>query len=237
VESFTVEGISGEEARIIETLIRSYIADLGNRGTFVPADAADSPPDYTLSGSIAAEEDNWLFKLSLHKTGGGELHYTSVYKTMGELALKAKTLVEAAFVGDTAPLAAETAEPLTEAAVAGTWRGDQGIRLIRLERGGRGIAFFSSGTQMQLMYEIEDNTLKVRQDCPNTERFYHPLPYAVAKQVAAGAEPMRWEFLLFNGGLRLRGVKVTTAVRYEGNNLLELLPGTAREAEWIRAAR
>jgi hypothetical protein len=110
------------------------------------------------------------------------------------------------------------------------------VELVRLQRGGAGIAILSSGAQMALEYTIEDNTLKVTQRSPNTERFYHPLPYGVAKQLAAQAEPMRWELLLYEGGTSLRGIKTATAVRYERDTIIELLPASAREAEWVKAS-
>jgi hypothetical protein len=123
---------------------------------------------------------------------------------------------------------------LTEQSIAGSWRGDPGIKLVRLQRGGRGIAVFSSGAQMNLVYAIEDNTLKITQNSPNTERYYHPVPYEVAKRLKTEAAPMYWQFMLYNSGSVLRGFKVATAVRYQGETVLELLHNSARDAEWTR---
>jgi hypothetical protein len=89
---------------------------------------------------------------------------------------------------------------------------------------------------MSLEYTIQENTLTVIQRSPNTERFYHPLPYGVAKQLALQAEPMKWEFLLYERGTALRGIKIATAVRYEQDAIIEVVPGAAREAEWVKAS-
>jgi hypothetical protein len=146
-------------------------------------------------------------------------------------------MVESVFTGTPAAGPPTGAARLTENGVIGTWRGDTGSELIRLRQRGRGVAFFSSGAQMDLIYTIEDNTLRVSQSSPNTERYYHPVPYAVARRLVTEAEPMRWELLLDEGGNILRGMKIATAVRYEGNTVLELLPGSARDAEWTRSSR
>ena len=106
--------------------------------------------------------------------------------------------------------------------------------MIRLRQGGLGVAFFSSGAQMNLSYTIENNTLKVKQNSPNMERFYYPLPYIIAQQLSIEAEPMRWEMLLYSGGTQLKGKKISTEARVEGETLVELRPGTASESIWVR---
>jgi hypothetical protein len=230
---FTFQDIDPEEARIIESLIRSYISDRG--GVIPDRSAGDAVPDYSVSGRVTQEQDNRVFVLTITRPGSGErTDYTSAHKTTGDLVLRARSLVEAAFSGESALPAEDRAEPLAEHNILGTWQGDAGIELIHLQRNGAGTAVLSSGALMRLTYTIEGNTLKVVQNSPNTERFYHPLPYGVAKRLAAEAEPMRWEFLLFNRGTLLKGIKIATAVRYAGDTVLELLPGAARDAEWVR---
>jgi hypothetical protein len=90
---------------------------------------------------------------------------------------------------------------------------------------------------MELAYTIADNTLFIIQNSPNTERHYHPLPYPVARILAAGAEPMRWEFLLYDNGTSLKGIWIATTARYEGERVLELIPNSAREAGWTKVNR
>jgi hypothetical protein len=125
-------------------------------------------------------------------------------------------------------------EIITEAKILGTWRGDAGVEILRLQRGGTGIAILSSGAQMNLAYSIEDNTLKVTQISPNTERFYHPIPFEIARELRSRTEPWQYELFLYDGGTVLRGIKTFTGIRYEGNRVVELIPGSIRNAEWIR---
>jgi hypothetical protein len=248
---FTSQGIGGEEARFIEALIQSYITDIGDVILYLDTSASEvSPllemeyarsPDYVLSGSInIIDQDNRVLALEIQKTQTGETsQYISVHKTTSELALKARSLVETAFaVPPEDPSPQETpVETVSEARLLGTWRGDTGIELVSLQRGGTGRAILSSGIQMDLNYSIEGNTVQIVQVSPNTERFYHPLPLAVARELSAQAEPMLWVFSLYDNGTALRGIKTATSVRYEGNTVLEILPNTVREAEWIKSSR
>jgi hypothetical protein len=251
----TVQGLGPEESRIIESLIKSYIAAQGALvlasgeadfsspspvSDLFPGENANRPPDYTLSGSISLERDSRILMLEIGKPALGEIAYhTSAHRSTSELVLKIRSLIDSAFAPGSGTEQPQMVEPelLTESRVAGTWQGDAGIEMVRLRRGGRGTAFFSSGAQMELAYHIEQNTLKVTQISPNTERYYHPVPYGVAKQLVLEAEPMCWELLLYEQGIVLRGIKIATAVRYEENRVLEILPHSARDAEWTRTSR
>jgi hypothetical protein len=254
---FTSQGIGIEEARFIESLIQSYITDIGEVvpyfDTSVSALSPDTteepsfmgldyvgPPDYILSGSINIDQDNRVLALEVQKTQTGETSlYVSVHKTTSELALKARSLVETVFTGpvETPDLNEAPPEAVSEAKLLGTWRGDTGVELVRMQRDGIGMAILSSGAQMNLSYSIEGTTIRVVQTSPNTERFYHPLPFSVAKELAAQAEPMVWVFSLYDNGTALRGIKTAASARYEGNTILEILPTTVREAEWIKSSR
>ena len=257
------QNINIEETRFIESLIQSYLSDVGNvvnyfednpqsstfeTGGALP-DTWKKTPDYVISGSIYLERDSRIFTLEIHNTLTKETtRTTTVHKTASDLALKVRSLVENAFnaslqatkaaaPADTGRNGNEQPEMLTENNITGTWRGESGIELIRLLQGGKGIAFFSSGAQMNLTYTIENNTLKVRQNSPNRERFYYPLPYGIAKQLSAEADPMYWELLLYSGGTHLRGVRISTEAEIEGNSLVKLLPGTSRDSLWVRINR
>jgi hypothetical protein len=253
---FTVEGIGAEEAQFIESLIQSYAADMGElvlqidppvnslafreSGAFTMDMGVDRHPDYILSGSIHLDQENRILELEIIKTNTGEtVYYTSTHKTTSDLALKIRSLVEAAFsvgTGEAVPNEIPQ-EILSEARIQGTWRGDTGIEIVRLLRGGTGIAILSSGAQMNLIYRIEKNTLRVTQDSPNTERFYHPLPFELARELSARAEPWQWEFFLYEDGTILRGIKTFTSVRYGETRGMEVLPGTIQEAEWTKFNR
>jgi hypothetical protein len=254
----TADGISYEEIRLIETLIQSYLSDFGEVvNFFIPSseDIARSraepnfmddfnfltqAPNYVLSGSVYLEQDNRIFTLEISTIETGETaSYISVHRNTSDLILRARSLVETAFSSGYVPAAEKEMMPerLTESGITGTWRGDPGIEMIRLQRNGLGVAIFSSGARMDLVYAIEDNTLKIRQTSPNVERFYHPLPFEVAKLLRAEAEPMTWELMLYGNGTAMRGIKRTTGVRYEGLTVLEFLPGILREVVWTKSAR
>ncbi|MDR2068681.1 MAG: hypothetical protein LBP71_02300 [Spirochaetaceae bacterium] len=246
---FTVQGIPIDEAGIIESLIQSYMGDLGTDVVFLdPAITMDAAydsglfrhPEYILSGSIIREGENRILMLEFYKQSTGDrVLYTSIHKTLSDLALKARSLVVSAFDLRSEPERIETTPPeqLTVNKLAGTWRGDAAIQLVRLRRNMGGTAIFTSGAQMNLTYSIENNVLTVFQDSPNTERFYHPLPYQVARRLSAEAEPMRWEFQLYENGGLLRGKRIETRVRYEGEEVLELIPRVEEPAEWIKYGR
>jgi hypothetical protein len=252
-----VEGISADEARFIESLIFSYINTLGE--VLAPPEFFDGIeysrpsgderiPDYTFSGRITQGEGSHVLSIEIGMPGTGEtVSFTSVHRTTGELVLNVRSVVESAFTGR--PLMTSRAvnpdgvkgEPLTERTIAGIWRGEPGIEIVRLQQGGRGLAVFSSGGRMDLSYSIEQNTLKVVQDSPNTERYYQRLgdspvtvPYGVAKRLTLEAEPMRWELLLRENGTVLRGIKTFTGARYELETVMEITPGMTGEVEWTR---
>jgi hypothetical protein len=249
-----IEGIGIEESRLIESLIQSYLSDIGEVINYFDASLAPDPfaeagndldswtriPDYTVTGAIHLERDSRIFVLELLNTRTGEsFSFTSIYRTTGELALKARSVLESAFAaGGFEPEEGREAvpEPVSEDRVLGTWRGEPGVEMIRLQRDGRGVAIFSSGAQMVLSYVIDGTTLRVWQVSPNSERFYYPLPYEAARALAAGAEPMTWELSLYKGGSTLGGIKIATGLQYEGDRVVRLLPGgDIREVEWTRS--
>ena len=255
---FQTQGISVEESRFIETLLKNYLSVAGElindlalpQPAFpsggVSPDSWIQVPDYYISGTIYLERDNRVFTLEIFNIRTEKVsRSTTVHKTASDLALKARSLVESVFnIPDQAlkgqnpsvssELAAESPEIITEKDIIGTWRGDSGIEMIRLQQNGRGIAFFSSGVQMNLSYTIENNTLTVKQNSPNMERFYYPIPLEAARQLSASADPMRWELLLYSGGTRLRGVRVSTEARIEDNTVVELFPETEKDSLWVR---
>jgi hypothetical protein len=251
----SVEGIGADEARFIENLMLGYINTLGETlippGYFTTAEYAlslpdEQIPDYTFSGRITRDKDSHILIIEVGTPGTGEnISFSSVYKSAGEMILMVRSAVESAFMTSrTEKTDITKGEPLSEGKIAGVWRGEPGIEMIRLQQEGRGVAVFSSGARMDLSYYIEDNALKIVQDSPNTERYYQRLedspgtvPYSVAKQLAREAEPMYWEFILQENGTALRGIKTATGVRYESENILEIIPGMKWETEWTRAGR
>ena len=254
-----VSQVSIEETRFIESLIQSYISDAGElvfSYDDIPPDAYlsgggllpgswNKTPDYVLSGSIYLERKIRVFTLEIRNTHTNEITKTTTeHKTAGDLVLRSRSLVEniikfpvlsemeSATVNEAER---EFPQIITENSIAGTWRGEPGIEIIRLQGGGRGTAFFSSGAQMNLRYAIEGNTLRIWQNSPNAERFYYPNPPEIAKLLSDKAEPMRWVFMLYSGGNRLRGTKISTEIRVLQNGNTELLYETVRDAVLIRS--
>jgi hypothetical protein len=239
INPFTAADLGNDEGALIESLVRSYLADFGEVASPYEAlagnspwgspETAERPPDYILSGNLYLEQGSRVFTLEIHKTATGETSsYTSIHRTTSELALKARSLVEALFVpAENESMRISPAETITEQGISGTWRGEPGIEMILIYPGGRGRMIFSSGAQMALVYSVRDNILLVRQDSPNTERFYHhfALSPEQSRQLAASAEPLRWEMLLRERGAVLRGAKLFTKV--------ELAEETV-EVEWSR---
>jgi hypothetical protein len=167
-------------------------------------------------------------------TSGRANTYTRPYRGAGELALTLRSVLETAF----APVREEgdaQAEVLSENRLIGSWRGEPGIVMIRLYRGGRGTAVFSSGARMTLSYTIEDGLLTLRQVSPNSEGYYYPLPYEQARLLSEEAGPMIWEFRLYGGGSVLRGLKYATVYR-AGEGEAALIP-EIQEVEWTRGPR
>jgi len=256
---FVSQGISNEEIRFIESLIQSYISDAGemvfNYDNILPdtylsgvgllTGSWNKTPDYILSGSVYLERKTRIFTLEIRNTHTNEITKTTTeHKTAGDLVLRSRSLVESIIkfpvlseMESAAVNEAEREIPLiiTENSIAGTWRGEPGIEIVRLQPGGRGTAFFSSGVQMSLNYVIEDNTLKIWQNSPNVDRFYYPNPPEITKLLSERAEPMRWEFMLYSGGNRLRGTKISTEIRVLQNGNTELLYETVRATVLIRS--
>jgi hypothetical protein len=252
LNDFSTRGISSEEALLIQTLFLSYLSEMGEiitpmgshieQVSVIPPSPHDNSMsrsvDYTINGVIRLEQDGHIFLLEITNNRSGETcSVNSMYKTTGELALKARSILEAVFseVMESEKQNAISPEIIHENRIIGTWKGEAGIEMINLQRGGQGVAFFSSGAQMVLSYDIIDNILRVRQVSPNSERFYYPLPLYAAIHLAAGAEPMVWELTLYKKGAVLSGVRQATAVRMDFERVGELVHrGDIRHVQWTK---
>lgn len=259
-------GISDDEADTIDALVQSYVSSVDGFRLVAAADrerilselefavaagdpakpkaAAFAAADFLLSASIRRVDATLVFTLEIIKVKTGEKKsYSGIYPNVSALLLDTRALVlrvferEAPAAAAPAAAAAQTAPELTESRLIGSWRGDKGIELVRIQHGGTAVALMSSGAQMQLTYTISGSVLRIVQASPNIDRFYYPLPFAVAQQFAALAKPMEWTFELSADGASLRGKKTATALRYEQDKILEVIHGTIREAEWQRVAR
>jgi len=242
---FSIEGIGPEESGLIISLVQSYLSDIGHIVGYPTVETRSRPgtvtqnaaADYTISGKIKMERDGPLFLLEITDTKTGENYSVStVYKNSGEMALKARSVLESAFPGgfETTNKSSAPVE-LSENLVMGMWKGEAGIEMIRLMQGGRGLAIFSSGAQMVVSYSIQGRLLRIWQISPNSERYYHPLPLEAARRLATGAEPMIWELQMYQEGTVLGGIRVSTAARIINGNVTGLLPGgDVREVTWTK---
>jgi hypothetical protein len=238
-----VEGISDEEAKNIEALFFSYLEDIGFvAGQELDFETGDSglsfpqTPLYTMAGRLRQNEYSRFLDLEITDERSGERYsFSYPFKNPSELILKAHSALSRAFSVDRRVARSVGQEQIRAEQVWGTWKSGGPIRMIRLEQNGTGMVLFSSGAIMRLRYTIEDNTLVVVQDSPNDERFYHPLPRGVARELADKAEPMRWERLLVDQGMVLRGIVVFTEALYDGNTLIGINQGKIDAVEWQRS--
>ncbi|MDR2444475.1 MAG: hypothetical protein LBD44_00865 [Spirochaetaceae bacterium] len=256
IQPLQAEGTSPEEARLLETLIYSYFSDKNDVVILLPDDApeiwpgndrlssgsiAENSPDYFIETSLYPENDNCVFEIVVSDSSSRELSRQTVrYKTTKDIALNMHNIVDAAFEwrddsGETQLL--PDAELIVPEKLFGLWSGDTGIKLIRILPGGRAFAFFASGVNMMLSYKIENNTLIITQISPNNENFYYPLPLPIAKILVNEAEPMHWEFMLYENENLLRGSRIETTVEFEDYEKIVIRHNSIRKSEWNRLPR
>ena len=256
IQPLRAEGTSPEETRPLETLIYSYFSDKTDVVILLPDNVpeswteSDDPsddisgenvPDYFIETSLYPENDNCVFELVVRDSSSRELsRQTGRYKTTKDIALDMHNIVNSAFEWRDAsgeePLPPD-AELIVPEKLFGLWAGDTGIKLIRILPDGKAFAFFSSGVNMMLSYKIDNNTLIITQNAPNNESFYYPLPLPIAKILAKEAEPMRWEFMLYENENLLRGSRIETTVEFEDYEKIVIRHNSIRNSEWNRLPR
>jgi hypothetical protein len=128
-------------------------------------------------------------------------------------------------------------EPVTSLdALAGTWKGEEGIEKILILRGGRGVAIFSSGISISLEFSILSEDLLVRQKGPATMRQFADLPDPVARQAVAIAPPLEWRFRITTDQKTLSGTKKTVTFQHDGEQVLSM-NGLEINVRWDRDTR
>ncbi|MDR1363378.1 MAG: hypothetical protein LBJ35_04955 [Spirochaetaceae bacterium] len=251
IQPLVAEGSSPEEIRLLEALIYSYFSDKQDVIILPPDDiaftdniandVAGEPPDYFVKSSLYPENDICVFELVVSDINATELsRQTAKYKTTKDIALNLHNIINAAFEwrGDIneAPEAPD-AELIIPEKIFGLWRGDTGIKLVRILPDGKAFAFFASGVNMMLSYKIENNTLNVKQVSPNNENFYYPLPLPIAKVLAQESEPMQWEFMLYENENLLKGSRIETTVEFEDYEKIVIRHNSVRQSEWNKLPR
>ncbi|OHE69708.1 MAG: hypothetical protein A2413_20920 [Treponema sp. RIFOXYC1_FULL_61_9] len=261
---FEASGVGIDETRTIENLVQSYVSELDEFRLIAAEDrdavlsewefsavagmadaGADSikigallSADYLLTGSVGALGDDRALTLQVIRTKNGEKRSVSVvHRSTSELALSARSLVRKIFDREGVRSAEAFVGSIAENDLIGSWQGDKGIELVKFMRGGKAVAVLSSGARMELSYAVKDDSVRVVQTSPNTDKFYAPVPLKVATALSRIARPMEWTFRLAAGKETLRGTKTATSVSWEADRILEVVHGSTREAEWNRIAR
>jgi hypothetical protein len=238
------EGTSHEEARLLDSLIYSYFSDQNDIIILRQEDGLDGTgpnPDYFVKSSLYPDNEGCVFELIISDASSRELSRQSArYKTARDIALNLQSIVNAAFElrggGEEYPEAPE-AGLIDNEKILGLWSGDMGIKLVRILPNGKAFAFFTSGVNMMLSYSIENNMLIIRQVSPNNENFYYPLPLPIARILAKEAEPMRWEFMLYENENVLKGSRIETTAEFEDYEKTVIRHNSSRKSEWNRLQR
>jgi hypothetical protein len=240
LNSFYAEGLGDGEARLIGNLVQSYLSDFGEVISPTPAESPQSGrlPDFIVSGSIYLEKDMFKFVLEVHNAATQETSSLTLdIRSMSELVLKARSLVQTAFSSEIEVARSTASIGMSEKQIIGTWRGERGVELIRLYNSGRGIAAYSSGVRMNLSWDIAGQTLTVQQISPNVERFYFDFPPETVTRFVEQAEPIRWELGIFGNGNILRGERIFTTLGVPGEipGDTEFIFGQREAVEWTKS--
>jgi hypothetical protein len=239
------EGTSLEDARLLETLIYSYFSDQKDVTILLPDDTEPEPalpamPNYFVKSSLHPDENGYIFEIIIDDASSRELsRQTAKYRSAKDIALNMHNIVNAVFEwhdGTDTPLALGT-EPIDDENILGLWSGDIGIKFVRILPNGKAFAFFTSGVNMMLSYKIENNTLIISQVSKNNEKFYYPQPLSVAKVLVKEAEPMYWEFMLYENESLLKGNRIETTVEFEDHEKIVIRHNSVEESEWSRLSR
>jgi hypothetical protein len=242
------EGTSQEDARLLETLIQSYFSDkkdvtilLSGIDDTEMGSALALAPNYFVKSSLQPDENGYIFEIIIDDAFSRELsRQTAKYKSAKDIALNMHNIVNAVLEWRSDveyPSLTPDTDSINDENILGLWSGDIGIKFVRILPNGKAFAFFTSGVNMMLSYEIESNTLIIRQVSKNNENFYFPQPISAAKVLVNEAEPMRWEFMLYENESLLKGTRVETIVEFEDYEKIVIRHNSIQESEWSRLSR
>jgi hypothetical protein len=117
----------------------------------------------------------------------------------------------------------------------GKWQADAGFETVEIKPDGTGRVFVTDYDYMQIRVSIEDATIIVRQDEPNSPKLYlGAVPYAIAVQIAPLARPMRWIFQLTADRRTLEGIQETSYLQIEDGRVLRVDNSHTRSSTWLR---
>ncbi|MGP1595113.1 MAG: TP0183 family DNA metabolism protein [Treponema sp.] len=241
-----------QTVQTIDNLVFSFIKELKNyivldlRDQPVPEQfPSDSDADYVFFTSVQEVADGIQFELVLK---GKEDQLTrlisKVYGNVNNILLDSRLLVLNLFDFSVALEKLNTAEPEsvpdvefgfveTVDALAGSWKGENGIERVMLLRGGRGMAVFSSGVSISLECKIEDGYLLITQKGALQPRQFLDLPDEIARQAIAKIQPPQWRFLISSDRKILSGKKFDAHIQHSNNTITDIRYEIA-DVQWQR---
>lgn len=199
--------------------------------------------DYICTGSISLENSRYYLTLVMYimpdnvKTAEITRNYDSYNRILLESRTVLKELIEA--MARTSPQGNGQVEqvkfiPVTNLdSLSGSWKGEEGVEKVVILRGGKAVAFFSTGISMQLELSLSEGKLIARQKGPNQVKYFVFLPAMVATKVAATAPPASWELSLTEDRQNLVGIHHTVEVSHNGTDVISV-EEVSPQVKWSR---
>ena len=107
--------------------------------------------------------------------------------------------------------------------LTGAWYGEDGeVEKIMIMRGGRGVAIWVSGISLLLDLKLENGFLIVTQKGFPQPRQFVNLPDNIASLAAKATKPIVWEFHINQDLKILSGLKRTSAIKYNNNEIISV---------------
>lgn len=233
-------GVPNHLGAIINDLIFSFVSELKSYAIvdfhteLVPEDDHDiALCDYVFYGSISMLPSGIRLKLVLQDQASKITRIIEkVYPTSNKILLESRVLVRDIFDQSIKLPDAHTEQirvhdenfyPIDNLnALAGTWKGEEGIEKIIFLRGGRGIAVLTSGVSLQLDLRLHNGHLIVRQKGIPVARQFTNLPDTIAEKAVHMVPPPEWSFLISEDKKILSGVKQDSIIKNNGVEIVSV---------------
>jgi hypothetical protein len=119
--------------------------------------------------------------------------------------------------------------------IAGSWKGDNGLESIRIDRNGTGLGHMGGWNLILLAVYIENGRIIVKQDEPNSPKLYmNNFPYSLAVKIAEIARPIQWTFTLSEDKNSLQGIEESTSFHIDQGEILFWDDTHTRPVIWVR---
>jgi hypothetical protein len=119
--------------------------------------------------------------------------------------------------------------------IAGSWKGDNGLESIRIDRDGTGLGHMGDWNLILLSVYIENGRIIIKQDEPNSPKLYmNNFPYSLAVKIAEIARPIQWTFILSQDKNTLRGIEESTSFHIDQGEILSWDDTHTRPVTWLR---